>query len=387
MIHVAGTNGKGSTVAFTRSIFMQAGLKVASFTSPFITTFGERMSINALPIADDKLIYYVEMIQPLVAELDKDAELTGITEFEIITAMAFKYFADEQVDFAVIEVGLGGLLDSTNVIKPVVSGITTIGLDHIDILGSTIEEIAAQKAGIIKPGIPVVVGNIELKALRVIWEVARKNTARVYQFPYDYRTEVEEHEHFNFFSGQEAILDIEKSLVGLHQIENAGMAIELSLVYASKVGIELTEDVIRSGIREAFWPARMEKLGEKPLILLDGAHNVHAMNRLLENLSSEFPDKKITIIFSAITTKDISQMIKMLQTVKNSHLILTTFDYQKALNLGDFQRLEEEGVELAPSWELALVRAQKNLAEDDLLLVTGSLYFSSQVREFLKKEK
>ena len=387
MIHVAGTNGKGSTVAFTRSIFMQAGLKVASFTSPFITTFGERMSINALPIADDKLIYYVEMIQPLVAELDKDAELTGITEFEIITAMAFKYFADEQVDLAVIEVGLGGLLDSTNVIKPVVSGITTIGLDHIDILGSTIEEIAAQKAGIIKPGIPVVVGNIELKALRVIWEVARKNTARVYQFPYDYRTEVEEHEHFNFFSGQEAILDIEKSLVGLHQIENAGMAIELSLVYASKVGIELTEDVIRSGIREAFWPARMEKLGEKLLILLDGAHNVHAMNRLLENLSSEFPDKKITIIFSAITTKDISQMIKMLQTVKNSYLILTTFDYPKALNLGDFQRLEEEGVELAPSWELALVRAQKNLAEDDLLLVTGSLYFSSQVREFLKKEK
>lgn len=387
MIHVAGTNGKGSTVAFTRSIFMQAGLKVASFTSPFITTFGERMSINALPIADDKLIYYVEMIQPLVAELDKDAELTGITEFEIITAMAFKYFSDEQVDLAVIEVGLGGLLDSTNVIKPVVSGITTIGLDHIDILGSTIEEIAAQKAGIIKPGIPVVVGNIELKALRVIWEVARKNTARVYQFPYDYRTEVEEHEHFNFFSGQEAILDIEKSLVGLHQIENAGMAIELSLVYASKVGIELTEDVIRSGIREAFWPARMEKLGEKPLILLDGAHNVHAMNRLLENLSSEFPDKKITIIFSAITTKDISQMIKMLQTVKISHLILTTFDYPKALNLGDFQRLEEEGVELAPSWELALVRAQKNLAEDDLLLVTGSLYFSSQVREFLKKEK
>lgn len=387
MIHVAGTNGKGSTVAFTRSIFMQAGLKVASFTSPFITTFGERISINALPIADDKLIYYVEMIQPLVAELDKDAELTGITEFEIITAMAFKYFADEQVDLAVIEVGLGGLLDSTNVIKPVVSGITTIGLDHIDILGSTIEEIAAQKAGIIKPGIPVVVGNIELKALRVIWEVARKNTARVYQFPYDYRTEVEEHEHFNFFSGQEAILDIEKSLVGLHQIENAGMAIELSLVYASKVGIVLTEDVIRAGIREAFWPARMEKLGEKPLILLDGAHNVHAMNRLLENLSSEFPNKKITIIFSAITTKDISQMIKMLQTVKNSNLILTTFDYPKALNLGDFQKLEEEGVELAPSWELALVRAQKNLAEDDLLLVTGSLYFSSQVREFLKKEK
>ena len=325
MIHVAGTNGKGSTVAFTRSIFMQAGLKVASFTSPFITTFGERMSINALPIAEDKLIYYVEMIQPLVAELDKDAELTGITEFEIITVMAFKYFADEQVDLAVIEVGLGGLLDSTNVIKPVVSGITTIGLDHIDILGSTIEEIAAQKAGIIKPGIPVVVGNIELKALRVIWEVARKNTARVYQFPYDYRTEVEEHEHFNFFSGQEAILDIEKSLVGLHQIENAGMAIELSLVYASKVGIELTEDVIRSGIREAFWPARMEKLGEKPLILLDGAHNVHAMNRLLENLSSEFPDKKISILFISSSSSSFFEISSCFNSKSSLSLFSISF--------------------------------------------------------------
>ena len=325
MIHVAGTNGKGSTVAFTRSIFMQAGLKVASFTSPFITTFGERMSINTLPIADDKLIYYVEMIQPLVAELDKDAELTGITEFEIITVMAFKYFADEQVDLAVIEVGLGGLLDSTNVIKPVVSGITTIGLDHIDILGSTIEEIAAQKAGIIKPGIPVVVGNIELKALRVIWEVARKNTARVYQFPYDYRTEVEEHEHFNFFSGQEAILDIEKSLVGLHQIENAGMAIELSLVYASKVGIELTEDVIRSGIREAFWPARMEKLGEKPLILLDGAHNVHAMNRLLENLSSEFPDKKISILFISSSSSSFFEISSCFNSKSSLSLFSISF--------------------------------------------------------------
>ncbi|QRZ32538.1 bifunctional folylpolyglutamate synthase/dihydrofolate synthase [Lactococcus cremoris] len=387
MIHIAGTNGKGSTVAFTRSIFMQAGLKVASFTSPFITTFGERMSINAQPIPDEKLIYYVKMIQPLVEKLDNDAELTGITEFEIITAMAFKYFADEKVDLAVIEVGLGGLLDSTNVIRPVVSGITTIGLDHIDILGSTIEEIAAQKAGIIKAGIPVVVGNIELKALRVIWEVARKNTASIYQYPYDYRTELKEHEHFDFFASQEAILDLEKSLIGLHQVENAGMAIELALVYGNNVGINLNEEIIRAGIREAFWPARMEKLGENPLILLDGAHNVHAMNRLLENLGKEFPDKKITIIFSAITTKDIRQMIKMLQTVKNSRLILTTFDYPKALDLKDFRYLEDEGVELAPSWELAIVRAQKALNEDELLLITGSLYFSSQVREFLKKEK
>lgn len=383
MIHIAGTNGKGSTVAFTRSIFMQAGLKVASFTSPFIETFGERMSINAQPIPDDKLVYYVKLIEPLVEQLDADEQLSGITEFEIITAMAFKYFADERVDIAVIEVGLGGLLDSTNVITPVVSGITTIGLDHIDILGSTLEEIAAQKAGIIKPGIPVVTGNIVHEALQVILETARKNVARLYQFKYDYRVELEKNEHFDFYSAGQMIEDIEKSLTGLHQVENAAMAIELSLVYADKVGISLTVQQIREGIKKAYWPARMEKLGENPLVLLDGAHNVHAMERLLQNLKTEFCGKKITIIFSAINTKDIEQMVKMLQTVENSRLILTTFDYPKALHLEDFRYLEDDEVELAPSWQLALVRMKKMLKEDEVLLITGSLYFSSQVREFL----
>ncbi|MCL2113995.1 MAG: bifunctional folylpolyglutamate synthase/dihydrofolate synthase [Streptococcaceae bacterium] len=383
MIHIAGTNGKGSTVAFTRSIFMQAGFKVASFTSPFIETFGERMSINAQPIPDDKLVYYVKLIKPLVEQLDADEQLSGITEFEIITAMAFRYFADESVDIAVIEVGLGGLLDSTNVITPVVSGITTIGLDHIDILGSTLEEIAAQKAGIIKPGIPVVTGNIVHEALQVILETARKNVARLYQFKYDYRVELEKNEHFDFCSAGQIIEDIEKSLTGLHQVENAAMAIELSLVYADKVGISLTVQQIREGIKKAYWPARMEKLGEKPLVLLDGAHNVHAMERLLQNLKTEFCGKKITIIFSAINTKDIAQMVKMLQTVENSRLILTTFDYPKALHLEDFRYLEDDDVELAPSWQLALVRMKKMLKEDEVLLITGSLYFSSQVREFL----
>lgn len=386
MIHIAGTNGKGSTVAFVRSIFMQAGLKkVASFTSPFIESFGERMSINAQPMPDDKLIYYVNLLQPLVEKLDADEHLTGITEFEIITAMGFKYFADEKVDLAVIEVGLGGLLDSTNVIVPVVSGITTIGLDHVDILGHTLEEIAAQKAGIIKPGIPVVTGNIVPEALRVILDVAGDNIARLYQFGLDYQTEIEENECFDFSTRQNHIKKIEKSLLGLHQVENAAMAIELALVYAEKAGISLSEQQIRSGIKQAFWPARMEKLAENPLTVLDGAHNVHAMERMLQNLKTEFAGKKITIIFSAITTKDITQMIKMLQTVENSRLILTTFDYPKALNLADFRYLEAEDVELAPSWQLALVRMRKMLNEDELLLITGSLYFSSQVRDFLLK--
>lgn len=383
MIHVAGTNGKGSTVAFTRSIFMEAGLKVASFTSPFIETFGERMSINAQPIANEKLIQYVQLLQPLVEKLDAQEELSGITEFEIITAMAFKYFADEAVDIAVIEVGLGGLLDSTNVITPVVSGITTIGLDHIDILGSTIEEIAAQKAGIIKPGIPVVTGNIGLDALRVIWETAKQKTARVYQYRYDYRIEIEADEKFSFKTEAGEIEHLEKSLKGLHQIENAAMAIELALVYAHKIGLPLSEQAIRLGIKKAYWPARMEKLSDHPLIILDGAHNVHAMTRLLENLKVEFPKKKFKILFSAITTKDIRQMIEMLQTINHAELILTTFDYPKALALNNFTDLEEKGVTLAPDWEVALDGLRQGLKADEVLVITGSLYFSAQVRDYV----
>ena len=174
MLHIAGTNGKGSTVAFTRGILEQLGLNVATFTSPFISSFGERMSINGHPIPDEKLIMYVEQLKPLVEAMDKKEKLAGITEFEIITALAFRYFADEKVDVALIEVGLGGLLDSTNVIQPVATAITTIGMDHMDILGDTIEKIAAQKAGIIKPHTPLVTGKIAAEALAVIAQTAQK---------------------------------------------------------------------------------------------------------------------------------------------------------------------------------------------------------------------
>lgn len=383
MIHVAGTNGKGSTVAFVRSIFMSAGLKkVASFTSPFIESFGERMAINGKPMPDEKLIFYVNLLKPLVDQIDANPELTGITEFEIITAMGFKYFADEQVDLAVIEVGLGGLLDSTNVILPKVCGITTIGLDHIDILGKTLAEIAAQKAGIIKNGVPVVVGIVGPEAMAVITDTATKHQAKQYTFGSQYQIELLENERFNFKNAEHSFDHLEKSLRGLHQIENAATAIELALVYAEQIGFELTEAAIRKGLRSTSWPARMEEIATAPLTLLDGAHNVHAMKRLLENISSELTGKKLTILFSAITTKDIEQMLEMLHSVPDAHVILTTFDHPKALDLADFSDWEEKGLERATDWKQKIREVRKSLEADEVFLITGSLYFSSQVREF-----
>lgn len=383
MLHIAGTNGKGSTVAFTRGILEQLGLTVATFTSPFIETFGERMAINGHPIPDEKLIKYVGQLKPLVEEMDKDARLAGITEFEIITALAFRYFADEHVDVALIEVGLGGLLDSTNVIQPVATAITTIGMDHMDILGDTLEKIAAQKAGIIKPYTPLVTGKIADEALGVIAETAQTNQAKHYQYGIDYQVEILENERFNYKDDEIHLLNLEKSLLGLHQIDNAALAVKLTMVYAHKVGLSLSEEAIRVGLRRTFWPARMEEVSQAPLTLLDGAHNVHAMQRLLENLKNEFSGRKITILFSALVTKDITEMIKMLQTVDNSKLILTTFDYPKALKLEDFAYLEKENVTLAEDWKSSYAALKENLHEDDVLLMTGSLYFMSQIRAYI----
>ncbi|WP_276420850.1 bifunctional folylpolyglutamate synthase/dihydrofolate synthase [Lactococcus garvieae] len=383
MLHIAGTNGKGSTVAFTRGILEQLGLTVATFTSPFIETFGERMAINGHPIPDEKLIKYVEQLKPLVEEMDKDARLAGITEFEIITALAFRYFADEHVDVALIEVGLGGLLDSTNVIQPVATAITTIGMDHMDILGDTLEKIAAQKAGIIKPYTPLVTGKIADEALAVIAETAQTNQAKHYQYGIDYQVEILENERFNYKDDEIHLLNLEKSLLGLHQIDNAALAVKLTMVYAHKVGLSLSEEAIRVGLRRTFWPARMEEVSQAPLTLLDGAHNVHAMQRLLENLKNEFSGRKITILFSALVTKDITEMIKILQTVDNSKLILTTFDYPKALKLEDFAYLEKENVTLAEDWKSTYAALKENLHKDDVLLMTGSLYFMSQIRAYI----
>lgn len=383
MLHIAGTNGKGSTVAFTRGILEQLGLNVATFTSPFISSFGERMSINGHPIPDEKLIMYVEQLKPLVEAMDKKEKLAGITEFEIITALAFRYFADEKVDVALIEVGLGGLLDSTNVIQPVATAITTIGMDHMDILGDTLEKIAAQKAGIIKPNTPLVTGKIADEALAVIAQTAQKNQAQHYQYSIDYQVDILENERFNYKDDEIHLLNLEKSLLGLHQIDNAALAVKLTMIYAHEVGLSLSEAAIREGLRKTFWPARMEEISQEPLTILDGAHNVHAIQRLLENLKNEFSGRKITILFSALITKDITEMIKMLQTVDNSKLILTTFDYPKSLKLEDFAHLEKENVMLAEDWKSTYTALKANLKEEDVLLMTGSLYFMSQIRAYI----
>lgn len=387
-IHIAGTNGKGSTVTYLRCMLEELGLKVGTFTSPYIEQFNERIAINGRGISDDQIILYVEKYQALIKEMDQQPESAGITEFETLTVMALDYFLDEQVDIAIIEVGLGGLLDSTNVVKPMLTAITTIGKDHTEILGETIEAIAFQKAGIIKEKIPVVTGNIEETAFVVISEVAAEKNSTIYRYEQDYKAnylhpDKNWGEIFDFYGEVGKLPKVKVPLLGRHQVENAAVAIQLFYLYCQMRQINFTDRDVYHGLAQAQWPARMEKISNEPLIILDGAHNDHAMRRLAENLKKVFPNREIHILFSALSSKNIDQMIAILRKVPNVHLYLTTFDYPRAVELTKMAHYEDEKTEIVSLWQFGLGEILEKMSSEDLMLVTGSLYFVSQVRELL----
>jgi dihydrofolate synthase/folylpolyglutamate synthase len=360
---------------------------VGSFTSPYIEEFNERIAIDAQPIPDSALIHYVEKYQPIVADLDDQPAIGGITEFEILTAIMLDYFAEEAVDVAIVEVGLGGLLDSTNVVSPILTAITTIGYDHMEILGDTLNEIAQQKAGIIKKNVPVVTGNITKGPLIEIVEKAVSETAKIYRYGEEYqvdylRPDPNWGELFNFTDSAGKLTSLKVPLLGRHQVENAGVAIMLYHLYCEGQGLPFEERTIQKGLANAQWPARMEKISDEPLIVMDGAHNGHAIKRLAENMKREFRGYTIRILFSALETKDVDQMLSLLSEIPNAHIYLTTFEYPKALDLSRFDKSDSR-FDVVSLWQFGLGELLEDMGADDLLLITGSLYFVSEVRQLL----
>lgn len=387
-IHIAGTNGKGSTVSYLKEMLQEAGIVVGTFTSPYIESFHERIAINGKFITDEELVTLVNKYQPLVEKLDQQEAVSGITEFEVLTALALDYFVGK-VDVAIIEVGLGGLLDSTNIVEPMLTGITTIGYDHTEILGDTLEEIAAQKAGIIKPNIPVVTGNIADNALGVIIDTATKNNAEIYRFGKEYEVtylhpDDNWGEWFDFRNQNGKLKNLKTALIGRHQPENAGVAIQLFELYCALNKINWQEKEIKKALQQTLWPARMERLSSEPLIILDGAHNTHAMKRLVESMQDEFKGRKLHILFSALETKNVTEMLQELLKLKNGHIYLTTFDYPRAIKLDDdFVNIDDKRVSIVSLWQFGLAEILEKMDDESLLLVTGSLYFVSEVRSLL----
>ena len=389
VIHIAGTNGKGSTIAHLRQLLQAKRLCIGTFTSPYLLNYNEQIAINGLLISDEDFCSLLQSYQRLLKEQADDTILQEITEFEIITALAYDYFCQQEVDVVIMEVGLGGLLDSTNVCRPDLTAITTIGLDHMAILGTTLADIAVQKAGIIKERVPVVTGKISSEALAVIHTIAQQRQASHVRYGKDYQVEsvqrLAEGEKFRFSNAFRQKEDYQSVLLGVHQVENAGLALELCDQYCSLKGLPLlSENEVRRALKQTYWPARLEKITNAPLILLDGAHNPHAMKALIASLESYFPDYQKHILFSCIQTKALDEMVALLKTVSKSQLFLTTFEDSRSFSTEEMQGLAKREKLAYVEWLPYLEQYKKvKHGEKELLLITGSLYFLANVRKYL----
>ncbi|MFT0790978.1 folylpolyglutamate synthase/dihydrofolate synthase family protein [Streptococcus hohhotensis] len=392
VIHIGGTNGKGSTIAFLKNMLEKLGLRVGVFSSPYLIHYTDQISINGESIPDARLEALMADYQSLL-EGEVAANLKETTEFEIITALAYDYFASEQVDVAIMEVGMGGLLDSTNVCQPILTGITTIGLDHVALLGNTLEAIAEQKAGIIKQGITLVTGRIVPEALAVIDSIAEEKNAPRLRYELDYQVSHQESvvtgEVFDYTSSIRQGR-FQTGLLGLHQIENAGMAIALLDTFCQDDGRELaSNDLLAQALEETSWPGRLQVVSRDPLMILDGAHNPHAIKALLATLQERFADYHKEILFTCIKTKALEDMLDLLGDMPDTELTLTHFDDSRATDESVLEEAAKSRNLSYQGWQDFLEQKLTDKKEEKktVRIVTGSLYFLSQVRAYLMERK
>ncbi|GKT03509.1 bifunctional folylpolyglutamate synthase/dihydrofolate synthase [Furfurilactobacillus entadae] len=392
MIHIAGTNGKGSTLAFLRSLLEADGLTVGSFTSPFLVRFNERISVNGTPVDDDTILRLVQQVAEVEAVLDDELPEGGPTEFETLTAMMLLYFAEGHADIVLVEAGLGGRFDSTNVITPLLSIITTIGMDHMKMLGDTVEKIAWQKAGIAKPGVPLITGRInDDGANRVLDEVTTAVGTPWLALDRDYHvkrsTATGWHERFDFTGFDQHLSKLTISMLGRYQVDNAATALAAYLMYHQQESLPISGATIRSGLAAAVWAGRFEPVNEQPLVVIDGAHNEPAVVELAQLIKTHFAQQQVTIIFAALADKAYSQMVATLAKLPNVQLVLTQFTGPGAREVANLDELAQDLPTTVPKytdWQVALAETAGNLSADDVLIITGSLYFISDVRHLFK---
>jgi len=391
VIHIGGTNGKGSTIAFLKNMLKKMGLRVGVFSSPYLIHYTDQIAINGESIPEARLESLMADYRSLL-EGEHAQSLQGTTEFEIITAIAYDYFASEQVDVAIMEVGMGGLLDSTNVCQPILTGITTIGLDHVALLGDSLEAIAEQKAGIIKQGVPLVTGHIVPEALVVIDQIAEeKQAARI---TYGDAYQVSHYESIvtgEVFDYTSSIRQgrFQTGLLGLHQIENAGMALALLDSYCQATGRELPDNaLVAQALEETSWPGRLEVVSREPLMILDGAHNPHAIKALLATLKERFTDYQKEILFTCIKTKALEDMLDLLETLPGTKITLTHFEDSRATDEEVLKELADSRNLNYQDWQEFLdQKLSENEEKKTVRIITGSLYFLAQVRAYLMEGK
>lgn len=382
-IHIAGTNGKGSTAAMITAFAKAHGLRVGTFTSPHMDSIRERIQLDGVPLGEEPFWQAASVIKEVESRLLE--EWGAFNYFEILTAMMFVVFQQEAVDLAIIEVGIGGLLDNTNVGHPLVSVITTIGWDHQDLLGSTLEEITAQKAGIIKAGQQVVVGPVTRECMDVIRSTASKQGATVQAFGEGFSLVEDSYQDIELTIPLEQL-----ALNGTFQKENATVAIRAFRSWMEATGRSVQPEFIEAALRVVYWPGRMEVLQETPLVIIDGAHNLPAIERLVQNMRTHV-GKKQTLLFSALTRKDSLQMLLRLQeALPNVNIILTSFHPSRGMSIArsDVEAyLDSRKISYEESFEDVIDRFASSTDDKSELWVTGSLYFIAEVRHWWKNRK
>jgi len=380
-IHIAGTNGKGSTAAFLQSMLKHSGYRAGLFTSPHLVSFTERIRINDREIPQVRVAQLVQKIKTLCQE----HSLEAITFFEFVTALALAYFAAEEADPVVVEVGMGGRLDATNVLQPLISIITSISLEHQIYLGTTLQQIAKEKAGIIKRAIPLVTGVMQPSVILVMREKCRQMNAPLFLAGKDIRGRKSGPGRFNYKGFNRTLTGLAPGLIGDHQIRNATLALGAAELLC-KNGINITEQGMRTGIQEARWPGRMEIVRRAPTIVLDGAHNPEAWLAMKKSLNKYFTCRKLFMVIGVMQDKDIARMIEIL--TPGAHTVIFC---KPKMERAASQELIAQHISRTAAHKIlwkndtveALHAALKKAASDDLVCVTGSLFTVGEAREYL----
>lgn len=391
-IHIAGTNGKGSTTAMLSKILMGNGYKVGMYTSPFLEEFEERIQINRVNIPKEKLANLMDELKVAVDKVIEEG-YNHPTEFEIITGLMFLYFYKEKVDFAVIEVGLGGRLDSTNVITPIISIITSISYDHTNLLGNTLTEIAGEKAGIIKANVPVVMFPQEEEVLKVIENKCKELKSTLYTINKANSELVEIVKVARPYQklkvkGKSNEYNINLPLLGEHQIVNLAVAIKGIEILEENSMLNISKEMLEKSLQDVAWNGRLEVMKQSPLIVIDGAHNIQGIRKLKENIEKYFNYKNVYLILGILADKDVEEMIRVITPMAKEVYTVTpnSIRAEIALDLRDEVVKFNENCIAFEKYENALNKALESANDEDIIIVSGSLYMIGGMRRIIKNK-
>lgn len=383
-IHLAGTNGKGSVASTLATILNTAGYKTGLYTSPHLVTFNERFNINNSLVSDKDVIEAFRAVEAV------NTGERSATFFEISTAMAFYLFDKAGVEFAVIETGMGGRLDATNIIEPVLSVITNISVEHKSYLGNTLSEIAFEKAGIIKKRTAAVTGAKQKSSLSVIEKKAAEVSAPLYKFRNDFKVRRGKEEgSFTYYGLNHTWYDMKTNLTGRHQVDNAALALAACEIMIEEKTADLSEKDIKTGLLNTKWPGRLEIVSDSPLTIVDGAHNLIAIRKLTEYLKETYRNRNITLVTGVLDDKSYHTMFKCILPVC-SRVILTEADSERSIDaeklLSAAQKLINNAMVIKNIPE-AIEYAEKTSSPDDVICISGSLYVVGEAKEFFNKRK